>query len=158
MHSVVNARITDQAGRGQHKPQTATKVNCHYHRGREPICGVRRGHAERTALADQTVDIGQGQKWARSRDDFLDEPADPSVAESDGQREHQNAGDSSRATFPDENKTDYDQGWKKKGIAAEKRHDFVEKRITSGLINEAKSIDVQFQQPIHQENNLIIKG
>jgi hypothetical protein len=126
VNSAVNAGIADQTGGGQHQPQTATKVNCHNHGGREPVCCVRGRHAVGTAFADQTVDIGQGQKWARSRDDFLDEPTDPTVAESDGQREHQNANDASRATLPDEKKTECNQGWKKKRIAAQKRHDFIE--------------------------------
>jgi len=88
------------------------------------------------------MDIVQGQKWPRPRDNFLDKPTNPSVAESDGQCEHQYANDSSGAPFADEKKTEYYQGWKKKRIAADKGHDFVEKSIASGLMNEAKSIDV----------------
>jgi hypothetical protein len=88
------------------------------------------------------MNVVQRQKWPWARDSFLDEPANPSVAEPDAQREHQNAYDSARAAFPDQQYTQKDEGGDKERIAADKRHDFVEKGIACGLINEPKNINV----------------
>jgi hypothetical protein len=88
------------------------------------------------------VDIAQGQKWPRARDNFFEEPANPTVTEPDAYGQHKNANDSSRAAFADEKDAQDDERRKEKRIAADNRHDLIEKRIASGLINEPKGIDI----------------
>jgi hypothetical protein len=173
MRAVVDAGEADQHRRGQHEPGAAAIVDEQNHGGREPVRGVRGGHADAVAFCvgsrrgrfflgrrgrrqarkigtlARAMDAGKGILGPLASHEVLEVVADQAVAERDDQGQHEDAHRATRAAFPNEQNSRQKQQRGEDGVAARQGHHHVEDGIDQREVDESEQLSVQRLQPMH---------
>jgi hypothetical protein len=85
---------------------------------------------------------------------MLDGVANEGVPEPDHQHQEGDTDQPAQAPFPDQQQSRQDQDGDEESIAAEERHDAIQKRMAQPLVDKPKKIGVKILQPLHRGKNL----
>src|SRR4051812_15601318 len=94
--------------------------------------------------------LGHFHKRACPTHGLFDGIANPAVTERDHYEGKKDKNSSSFAAFPNQCDGNQNKSWNKKSISANGRHQFIEKGIAQGAVDETENGKVNGNEPIHE--------